>query len=194
MTEGKLCFYAIDEAGNDETPINEEEYEIDTDAPESHALALPTYSTDWNFDVNYTTSLDSDLDYVELYYSFNNGAYQQYSDIIHADGHFFLSPVEFQATSDGNYKFYTRATDDVGNTEDIPGTLPDTGAEIIVDTVSPIDPTVNLTSLDFVCNLTHTPQCHTEEYDVEIIFDANSDFDEIYILGDVTTDAGSTYF
>ena len=68
--EGKMCFYAIDEAGNTESVINEETYEIDTDAPESHALALPTYTNTQIFDVAYTTSSSADLDYVELYYSY----------------------------------------------------------------------------------------------------------------------------
>ncbi len=70
MNEGKLCFFATDAAGNIESSINEEIYEIDTEAPESHVLALPEYTTNQTFDVVYTTSNAVDLDYVELYYSY----------------------------------------------------------------------------------------------------------------------------
>jgi len=69
VNEGKICFYATDEAGNLEEGINEEFYEIDVSAPDSYALSLSTYTTSKTFDVAYTTTNATDLDYVELYYS-----------------------------------------------------------------------------------------------------------------------------
>ena len=195
VNEGKLCFYAIDTAGNTEISINEELYEVDTEVPESHVLALSTYTKKQTFDVVYTTSSSTDLDYVELYYSYEGWAYQQYTDTLHADGHFFLSPIEFIGGSDWNYAFYTQATDDVGNVEEIPLILPDSGAETIVDTIGPTDPVTDLdSSSDLKCNNQYDPRCHTEIYDVPVTFIDNSDFAEMFISGNVTSDSGSTYY
>lgn len=194
-TEGKLCFYATDSAGNTENVINEQIYEIDMEAPTSYALPLASYQTSKTFNVAYTTGPAPDLAYTELYYSYNGGAYQKYTNTLYPDGHFFLSPVQFTAGNDGTYAFYTRATDNLGNVEAIPATVPDAGAQTIVDTIAPVNPVINLDlSGDFICNNAHTPRCHTDIYDVLMNFTNNPDFAQIYISGDVTTDAGSTYY
>ncbi len=113
---------------------------------------------------------------------------------MHPDGHFFLSPIEFIASNDGMYSFYTRATDNLGNTEEIPATTPDSGAEIRVDTVAPDPLTITLPDPgDFNCYGRFNPSCHTLKYDVEIELSTDPDYAEMYISGDVSTDLGSTY-
>lgn len=192
VSEGKLCFYATDLADNTETPIKEAIYVIDRDAPDSNALTLPAYTKSKTFNVAYTTSNSSDLAYVELYYSYNNAPYQKYVTPIYPNGRFLMSPIEFTGLNDGNYKFYTIAVDNLGNTEAIPSTLPD--AQTIVDTVPPTPPTILLEAPSFKCNNAHNPVCHTEVYDVLLKFLNNPDYKEIYISGDVSQDSGSTYY
>lgn len=102
-----------------------------------------------------------------------------------------MSPIDVTFTSDGNYKFYTRATDLIGNTEEVPTTLPD--AETNLDTVAPAGLVMHLNPPDFHCYAWFNPHCHTLSYDATIEFDANADFAEMYISGDVSNNPSSTY-
>ncbi len=89
----------------------------DDTAPGTSVDALSTYQTNATFDVAWTGSdATSGLATVELWYSYESGAWTQFGTT------FAASPISFTAVDgDGDYDFYTVGTDNVGNAEAAPG-------------------------------------------------------------------------
>jgi heme/copper-type cytochrome/quinol oxidase subunit 2 len=104
---------AEDLAGNPMTTYTSYSFEIDTTAPTSSVDTLSNYQNTLTFDVSYTRSDSggSGIDFVELYYRRDGGAWTKYG------GSHSSSPVSFTAPGEGFYEFYTIATDFAGNKE-----------------------------------------------------------------------------
>jgi hypothetical protein len=102
----------------------------DTTPPVSSVLLLDTYQTNRTFEVHWVASDTggSGLFGVELYYINPSGS------VIRLRGVYDTSPINFTASQDGRYQFYTRGLDRAGNHEN-PPTRPD--ADTIVDTTPP---------------------------------------------------------
>ncbi len=106
---------------------------VDRTPPDSAVSALPIYRNTSSFAVEGTVSDSLSVSTVELWYSKDGGDYQSYA---------FLSspPWEWRFDTgltggEGQYRFYTVATDSAGNREVTPGT-PDT--DTIVDLTMPV--------------------------------------------------------
>ena len=98
---------------------------VDTTAPSSKAGPIDPYYTTSVFDIPYTCSDGNGVGvtHVNLYYSHRPpsggswGSWQQYG------GDHTSSPISFDADGaegNGQYRFYTLATDDCGHTEAAP--------------------------------------------------------------------------
>ena len=108
----------------------------DASPPNSNLAALAGYKTSSSIDLEWTAAdATSGVNGIELFYAKDGGAYAQY-----AGGPYTSSPIAFDASTtggDGNYDFYTLATDVVGNGEPAPE-APD--ASITIDTQAPNTP------------------------------------------------------
>ena len=111
---------------------------MDASAPASQIAALPALlntaalQLDWS-----ATDMTSGVAGVDLYYSRNGGAFTLYTG-----SPFTSNPIAFESAAvggDGNYAFYTRAHDSVGNLEAAPG-APDASTKI--DATAPNTPTI----------------------------------------------------
>ena len=133
LTDGQIYYYRVKSRDAQDTESAESGSVFSTQddtAPTSSVDALPTYETSLTFDVAYTADdATSGVDYVKLYYQVDEGGYVQFGTT------FSTSPISFTAPSDGDYDFYTVATDVVTNEEGLPTTPPD--ASTIVDTTAP---------------------------------------------------------
>ncbi len=132
MSDGTQWWYIVrgeDGAGNEDTNTNAvpEPGSVPDSAPvssASYAGASPTPNNPVT--INWAATDDIDLTQVELYYQFDSGGYSSW-----ADG---TNPATASGTADsgswsfdfpdgaGTYDFYTRATDDLPQTEGAPGT------------------------------------------------------------------------
>ena len=128
--DGFYEFYtrATDNAGNveDAPESADASTTVDTTKPVSAVGSLPTEENSLTFDVPYTASDigGSGVQYVELYYSKDGGAWTKFGTT------FTVSPISFTASSDGLYGFYTRATDNAGYVEDAPVSPPDASTTV----------------------------------------------------------------
>ncbi|MCK4414579.1 MAG: hypothetical protein KAY32_13655 [Candidatus Eisenbacteria sp.] len=99
----------------------------DATAPASSVGSLPGSYTGYSLSIPYTASdVVSGVDFVELHYRVDGGAYAQYG------GTFSSSPIDFVIPGDGDYDFYTVATDNAGNPESPPGS-PDASSVLTVN-------------------------------------------------------------
>jgi hypothetical protein len=123
---------ARDDVGNEGAWSDYVYTTMDNVTPESAAGPLdPAYNT-WLFEVPYTASDDmSGVQYVELYYNVDGGPWMAFGTT------FGGSPIAFEATEDGEYCFYTVATDNAGNVEVNPA---DDAVCTLVDTTPPDAP------------------------------------------------------
>jgi hypothetical protein len=137
LTDGQLYYYrakARDVALNESGWSNVESSTQDDTAPASSAGPLAAYQSNLTFDVPYAASdATSGVASVELFFQVDGGGYSSY-------GTFTSSPINFTASGDGFYDFYTVATDSVGNVEAAPGTA---DASTEVDTSTPVDPVMD---------------------------------------------------
>jgi hypothetical protein len=125
LTDGQIYYYRVKakDALDNETAFSAGVFSTQDDSPPvTSADALSTYQTAATFDVAWTgADVDpgsgsfSGLATVELFYSYESGAWTQYG------GSFAASPISFTAVDgDGDYEFYTVGTDNVGNVEAAP--------------------------------------------------------------------------
>ena len=141
LADGQAFFYRVrsrDAVGNESAFSDALTSIQDASAPATAADALPAITPTTAFDVAWAGSdAASGLASVELWYSKDGGAYQQY-----AGGPFAASPIAFDAATtggDGDYTFYTRGTDAVGNREAAPAAA---DAQTAIDTAAPGAPTI----------------------------------------------------
>ena len=110
----------------------------------------------------------SGLNNVELYYSRDGAAYSAYTG-----GPFAASPIAFDASTtggEGNYRFYTIASDNAGNLEPAPAS-PD--AQITIDSQPPAAPVLaSLNTWNASANLTLSWSSTGDEYMAEAATDA----------------------
>jgi hypothetical protein len=110
----------------------------DATAPVSQVEALAAAQPSAAFAIAWLGSdATSGIAAVDLYVARNGGAFALYPG-----GPFTTSPIAFDATSlggDGQYAFYSRATDAVGNAETAPAAA---DAQTTIDTAAPGAPTV----------------------------------------------------
>jgi hypothetical protein len=132
LSDDTEYFYRVkdkDALDNESAWSNVESSTQDDNLPVSEAGPLDAYQTSLTFDVPYVASdLTSGVDYVELYYQLNGGAW------FPLGGTYSTSPISFTAAGDGSYCFFTVATDIVGNVELNP---PSGDVCTIVDTTAP---------------------------------------------------------
>jgi hypothetical protein len=146
--EGKYEFYTIgiDNASNHETaPLltaPDATTIIDYSLPVSEANELDSIIENKTFDVEYTASdTGSGIDYVELWYLVNN-EWKKFNDS--TMDKFTESPIEFTASSDGEFGFKTIGYDKSGNIEKFgipkikPMTKPDTTTTVDTQPPSPL--------------------------------------------------------
>jgi parallel beta-helix repeat protein len=138
LTDGQIYYYRVKakDALDNETAFSAGVFSTQDDSPPAtSADPLATYQTAATFDVAWTGA-DTDpgsgsfsgLDDVELFYSYESGAWTSY-------GSFTASPISFTAVDgDGDYEFYTLGTDNVGNVEVATGA--DTTTQL--DTTNPV--------------------------------------------------------
>ncbi len=134
--DGVYQFYsrAYDNVGNyEDAPVTfDTQTIVDTTDPVSNVDALSTYKTATTFTITATASDLTGIQKVELWYNWSNTEWLKYGDDT-------TSPWswEFNATTEGEgeYQFYSRAYDNVGNYEDAPVTF---DTQTIVDTTYPI--------------------------------------------------------
>lgn len=162
-TDGKngnyeVYVYEKDTGADDVSSI----FIIDNIPPTSSAGLLNAYQNSLTFDIPFTVD-DANPDSVELFYSIDGGSSWT------LDGTFILSPISFTASEDGDYKFYTIATDLAGNEE---SKDPLIEASTTVDTIEPVttdlgtdtnwynlDVTVTLTPTDERSGIANTYYC-----------------------------------
>ena len=97
----------------------------DASPPASAVSALASPQTVASFTVSWTRDdATSGVALTRLYYSYEGGAYAEFGSGYAGTSTTFTSP-----DGDGTYAFYTRATDNVDNVEDAPGT-PDQTIEV----------------------------------------------------------------
>ncbi len=139
LGEGVYDFYSIgtDAMGNAESAPSAPDYdakvEVDATAPATHLDDPGLYHIDSFFDVTYTVESEdgSGVAQVELYYSYEGGAWTSYGLFTSSD------PLEFDTAGtggDGVYDFYTIGVDVAGNVEAAPV---DPDASTTVDTSGP---------------------------------------------------------
>ncbi|MCD4652650.1 right-handed parallel beta-helix repeat-containing protein, partial [bacterium] len=104
--------------------------------PVSSVIDLEPITISSDFVVPFAASdAESGVQFVELYFSHNAGTFQKFGYT------FTTSPIAFSATAEGEYRFYTVATDNTGNIETAPQHADDsilfitdfTGQRIYVD-------------------------------------------------------------
>ncbi len=126
LSDGQIYYYRVkskDTFDNESALSASVSSTQDDSPPATSADALPTYQTAATFDVAWTgadtdpgSGLFSGLATVELWYSYESGAWTQYGTT------FAASPISFASVDgDGDYDFYTVGTDNVGNVEAAPG-------------------------------------------------------------------------
>lgn len=112
----------------------------DATTPASSVGSLPASHTGSTLSIPYTASdATSGVDFVELFYRVDGGAYVQYGE------GFTSSPINFTIPGDGDYDFYTVATDNVGY-EELPPGSPDASSHLTVGI--PPDPVANPDYID----------------------------------------------
>ncbi|MCK9995666.1 MAG: T9SS type A sorting domain-containing protein [Candidatus Krumholzibacteria bacterium] len=112
----------------------------DDTAPISSVGLLPSAYTGSSLSIPFMThDAIGEVDFVELYYRVDLGSYARYG------GTFSSSPINFIIPGDGDYDFYTMATDKAGNEEVAPNS-PDASSTLISGAVP--DPVGNPDYID----------------------------------------------
>jgi hypothetical protein len=134
-------YYRIGDSQSSQSEVYISEFIAPPDfvAPTSGVSSLAAYCMSSSLSVAYTaTDAGSGVGFVELYYRLGtSGPFLKYSTTGNPTGHWTSSPITFDTADtggDGEYQFYTRATDVFGNVEPAPGIEDST---TIVDTVAP---------------------------------------------------------
>jgi hypothetical protein len=105
---------------------------VDTTKPTSSVEALPEYETVKSFTITALADDATGIQEIELWFKKNGGPWAVYADVTSSP---WIWEFNTSATGgDGEYEFYTRALDIVGNYEDEPAWA---DATTIVDTVTP---------------------------------------------------------
>ncbi|MBS3815940.1 MAG: PQQ-binding-like beta-propeller repeat protein [Candidatus Thermoplasmatota archaeon] len=107
--------------------------EKDDISPTSRVDPLPTYNSNESFQVHFETSDDNALRKIELYYRLEQEGWK-YWETVDISGTSADASFTFTAAEDGNYSFYTIATDAAGNSESPPE---EADASVIVDPTAP---------------------------------------------------------
>jgi uncharacterized membrane protein len=102
--------------------------------PVSEVGTLDPYMDSLTFNIQWTATDATGIQYVELYYTTNGGAtWTKYGNF------YYTSPISFSVSGEGEYGFYIVATDNSTNfnreAEPSAGTLPDKST--LVDTIAP---------------------------------------------------------
>lgn len=105
---------SVDIAGNKSDWSSAWSFIVDTVAPNSFVYGLSDYNNTAVIEIpfSYSDTLTA-MSGIALWYRYNQGSWQKYGD-------FYSSPISFDSSSvngDGDYDFYTVATDLAGNTE-----------------------------------------------------------------------------
>jgi hypothetical protein len=131
LEDAQIYYYRVlarDAALNESGWSNVESSIQDTLPPTSAAGPLDPYQGDVTFNVPYIAADGiSGVEYVELFYQLDGGGYNSY-------GTFTSSPINFTASGDGFYEFYTVATDSAGLIEAPPDSA---DASTTVETIPP---------------------------------------------------------
>jgi uncharacterized membrane protein len=106
----------------------------DQTPPVSEIVALDPYQDSPTFNIPWNATDDTGIHYVELYYTTDGGSsWTKYGSF------YFTSPIQFSAVGEGEYGFYSVATDNSTNFNreagPFPGTIPDKST--IVDSIPP---------------------------------------------------------
>lgn len=117
----------VESATSSADDVSNNIFAVDNTAPTSSATSLTTYQNAATFNIPFTIT-DANPGSVELFYSTNGGSSWTSS------GTSTSSPISFTASGDGNYKFYTIATDLAGNIESKSATIE---SSTTVDTTNP---------------------------------------------------------
>lgn len=115
LAEGQIYYYRVkasDGAGTESTWSATVSSTQDATAPSSSVDALPASHAGSSLSVPFTASdAISGVDFVQLFVNVDGGAFTRYG------GDFASGPINFVIPADGNYGFYTVATDRAGNEE-----------------------------------------------------------------------------
>ncbi len=132
---------SISDQGNPSTGYSSDVFSVDTTAPTSEVASLGSYSNTQIVTVHSNVYDNYQVTSLELWYSKDGGSYSLYSTIL-------SPPWEYQfdvglTGGDGNYRFYSIATDTAGNREAIPAgydaatsfdlTAPSSSASVVID-------------------------------------------------------------
>ena len=113
-----LTAHTLDESGNPSADSIAIPITVDTTAPTSSVTGLAATSDSLELQVPYTATDAGGLNLVRMYYTDNNSTPTSgYTQL--GNGH-TSSPVPFTAAGEGDYSFYTVASDLAGNVEAIP--------------------------------------------------------------------------
>jgi hypothetical protein len=138
MVEGNntIDIYCMDEAGNYNDSIQVIAVK-DTILPDSKVNTLPDIMSENMFEVKCTThDLIAGIDYIELWYEYNNVWYK-WLGVYEEAGRFNKSSIIFKTDQEGIFGFYSVAYDKAGNVE-LNGT-PDQNPLIVPDTETLVD-------------------------------------------------------
>jgi hypothetical protein len=132
LTDGQIYYYHVqcrDDLWNVSDWSNVRFSTQDDTPPESEAGPLDPYYNTYFFTIPVTGyDATSGISSIRLFYQVDGGGYQQYN------GTFPLGPIPFQAVVEGEYDFYTIATDVATNVEAPPAT-PD--CSTVIDVTAP---------------------------------------------------------
>lgn len=117
-----FCSDATDVAGNRETACSADEAltALDLQDPGSQVVPLPTWTNDLTFWVDAIATDDLGVASVELWVSFEGGAWDYVGTLTTLNGTRWS--WRYLATFDGAYAFHSRARDNAGRYEAAPGT------------------------------------------------------------------------
>ncbi len=140
LADGQIHYFRAasrDAAGNVSAFGSPAATTLDASAPATQAAALPATSAAALLSIAWTgNDTASGIANADLYMSKDGGAYTLVSG-----SPFTASPIAFDASAmgDGQYAFYTRGHDNVGNIEDAPAAA---DAETMIDTAAPAAPQI----------------------------------------------------
>ncbi len=141
LDDGQIYYFRVkcrDALWNTSDWSNSEYSTQDDSAPYSEAGPLDPYYNTVVLSIPYTSGdATSGVDFVRLFYRMDGGMWTQHG------GTYTASPIDFVASGEGVYDFYTRATDNVENVEAVPA-LPDCTTEV---DLTPPDAVVDMETL-----------------------------------------------
>jgi hypothetical protein len=132
LVDGQLYYYRVqcrDDLWNVSDWSNVRQSTQDATPPETEAGPIDPYYNTFAITIPVTGfDATSGITSVRLFYQVDGGSYQQYN------GTFALGPIPFLAGTEGEYDFYTLATDAVANVE-LPPATPD--CSTVIDVTDP---------------------------------------------------------